>query len=71
LPHPPEPAKAMAPAITAAVTASSSPKGIDPKPEKPDTKSPHASAVVPSRTATTSHTTTAAMITPCRRSTVW
>jgi hypothetical protein len=70
LPHPPEPANAIAPATTAAVTASSSPNGIVPKPSKPLTKSPHASAVVPAKTAMTSQMTTPAMITVCSFSTV-
>ena len=70
LPQPPEPANAIAPAITAAVTASSSPNGIEPNEPKPDTKSPHASAVVPATTAMASQTTTPAMITVWSRSTV-
>ena len=71
LPQPPEPANAIAPAITAAVTASFSPNGIEPKLPKPLMKSPHASAVVPATTAITSHTTTPAMITVWNFSTVW
>ena len=70
LPQPPEPANAIAPAITAAVTASFSPNGIEPNELKPLTKSPQASVVVPKTTARTSHTTTPAMITVWSFSTV-
>ncbi len=52
------------------MTASFSPNGIVPKPSKPLTKSPHASAVVPAKTAMTSQITTSAMITVCSFPTV-
>ena len=71
LPQPPEPANAIAPAITAAVTASFLPNGIEPNEPKPLTKSPQASVVVPSATAMTSQTTTPAMIALWNFSTVW
>ena len=69
LPQPPEPANAIAPARAAAVTASF--VSIEPKLPKPLTRSPQASPVVPSTTASASHTMTAAMTTVWSRSTVW
>ena len=69
LPQPPEPAKAIAPASAAAVTASL--VLIEPKLPKPLTRSPHASPVVPRITASASHTITARMTTVCSLSTVW
>ena len=69
LPQPPEPANAIAPASAAAVTASF--VLIVPKLPKPLTRSPHASAVVPSTTASTSQMMTAMMTTVWSFSTVW
>ena len=59
LPHPPEPANAIAPASAAAVAPSF--VLIEPKLPKPLTRSPHASPVVTRKTARTSHTMTARM----------
>jgi len=69
LPQPPEPANAIAPARAAAVTASL--VLIDPKLPKPLTRSPQASAVVPSTTASTSQMMTAMITTVWSFSTVW